>query len=193
MLDVVVRGGTIVDGSGDAARSGDVGIRDGRIVALGQVDEDARKTIDASGKIVAPGFIDIHTHYDAQVHWDPYCTISGWHGVTSVAIGNCGFGFAPAKPEMRERLFHMMTRTEQIPFESMVEGVGLDWDWETLPEWMATTIYGDNCFIVSPNNSFLASIKGSDFNFGSYCPRYYFKVRLARFSYSKRVKNCFGC
>ena len=104
---------------------------------MGRVDDTGgAEVIDADGLIVAPGFVDLHTHYDAQIHWDPYCTISGWHGVTSVAIGNCGFGFAPARPDVRERLLQMMTRTEQIPYESMVEGMGLDWEWETLPEWM---------------------------------------------------------
>jgi N-acyl-D-aspartate/D-glutamate deacylase len=80
---------------------------------------EAARELDATGLIVAPGFVDLHTHYDAQIHWDPYCTISGWHGVTSVVLGNCGFGFAPCKPQDRERSLMMMTRTEQIPYESM--------------------------------------------------------------------------
>lgn len=135
--DTVIKNGTIIDGTGLPRFHGDIAIRHGRIAKIGRIDaSQAREVIDASGLIVAPGFVDLHTHYDAQVHWDPYCTISGWHGVTSVAIGNCGFGFAPARPEVRERLLRMMTRTEQIPYESMVEGMGLDWDWETLPEWM---------------------------------------------------------
>ena len=135
--DTLIRNGTIVEGTGLPRFKGDVAIKNGRIAMIGRVDpKDAERVLDADGLIVAPGFVDLHTHYDAQIHWDPWCTISGWHGVTSVAIGNCGFGFAPAKPAMRERLFRMMTRTEQIPYESMVEGVGLDWEWETLPEWM---------------------------------------------------------
>jgi N-acyl-D-amino-acid deacylase len=135
--DTVIKNGTIVEGTGLPRFLGDIAIKNGHIAKIGKVDaEDADQVLDAEGLIVAPGFVDLHTHYDAQLHWDPYCTISGWHGVTSVAIGNCGFGFAPAKKELRERLLLMMTRTEQIPYESMVEGVGLDWDWETLPEWM---------------------------------------------------------
>ena len=136
-FDTVIKNGTIIDGTGLPRFSGDIGIRDGRIAKMGRVDAaDADNVIDADGLIVAPGFVDLHTHYDAQIHWDPYCTISGWHGVTSVAIGNCGFGFAPARAENRERLLQMMTRTEQIPYESMIEGMGLDWEWESLPEWM---------------------------------------------------------
>ena len=84
--------------------------------------------------IVAPGFVDLHTHYDAQIRWDPYCTISGWHGVTSVVLGNCGFGFAPVKPEFRERSMLTMTRTEAIPYESMK--AGMKWDWETIPQYL---------------------------------------------------------
>ena len=87
--------------------------------------------IDAEGLIVAPGFVDLHTHYDAQVFWDPYCSLSGWHGVTSVVIGNCGFGFAPVAPEMRERAMLSMTRTEAIPLDAM--RAGMPWDWVTLP------------------------------------------------------------
>ena len=83
---------------------------------------------------VAPGFVDLHTHYDAQVFWDPYCTLSGWHGVTSVAIGNCGFGFAPVQPELREHAMRSMTRVEAIPYESMRQG--LPWDWVTFPEFL---------------------------------------------------------
>lgn len=136
-FDTVIKNGTIIDGTGLPRFKGDIAIRGGKIAKIGRVNAaDATEVIDADGLIVAPGFVDLHTHYDAQIHWDPYCTISGWHGVTSVAIGNCGFGFAPARKESRERLLQMMTRTEQIPYETMVEGLGLDWDWESLPEWM---------------------------------------------------------
>lgn len=136
-FDIVIKNGTIIDGTGLPRFRGDVGIRNGQVAKIGRIkDTSGAQVIDADGLIVAPGFVDLHTHYDAQLHWDPYCTISGWHGVTSVAIGNCGFGFAPARPAVRERLLHMMTRTEQIPFESMVAGMGLDWDWESMPQWM---------------------------------------------------------
>jgi N-acyl-D-amino-acid deacylase len=135
--DTVIKNGTIIDGTGLPRILGDVAIRNGRVAKIGRIEaSEAKEVIDAEDLIVAPGFVDLHTHYDAQIHWDPYCTISGWHGVTSVAIGNCGFGFAPARPDTRERLLKMMTRTEQIPYETMVAGMGLDWDWESMPEWM---------------------------------------------------------
>jgi N-acyl-D-aspartate/D-glutamate deacylase len=134
-LDLQIRNGTIVDGARTPRFVGDVGIRDGRIVQLGgSAPGAARRVIDASGCIVAPGFVDLHTHYDAQIRWDPWCTISGWHGVTSVVLGNCGFGFAPVRPEFRERSMLTMTRTEAIPFESMK--LGMHWDWETIPEYL---------------------------------------------------------
>jgi N-acyl-D-amino-acid deacylase len=134
-LDVLIKDGIVVDGTGAQRYRADVGIRDGRIAALGRLRaSDARRVLDASGMIVAPGFIDLHTHYDAQLFWDPYLTLSGWHGVTSVVIGNCGFGFAPMRPELRERAMLTMTRVEAIPHESMRRG--LPWDWVTYPEFL---------------------------------------------------------
>jgi N-acyl-D-amino-acid deacylase len=114
---------------------GDIGIKGGRVARIGRLNsQDAAKVIDAYGKIVAPGFVDLHTHYDAQLFWDPYCSISSWHGVTSVVIGNCGFGFAPVKPELRERSMLTMTRNEAIPLASMK--AGMPWDWVTYPEFL---------------------------------------------------------
>ena len=136
--DIIVRGGTVVDGTRLPRYLADVGIRDGRVVKLGRIAATATagRVLDATGCIVEPGFVDLHTHYDAQIHWDPYCTISGWHGVTSVVLGNCGFAFVPVKPADRDRALMVMTRTEQIPYESMK--AGMPWKWETLPQWLDT-------------------------------------------------------
>jgi N-acyl-D-aspartate/D-glutamate deacylase len=134
-FDLQIRGGTIVDGTREPRFRGDLWVKDGCVAQIGgEATGDAERVIEAEGHIVAPGFVDLHTHYDAQIRWDPYCTISGWHGVTSVVLGNCGFGFAPVKPDFRERSMLTMTRTEAIPYESMKEG--LDWDWETIPEYL---------------------------------------------------------
>jgi N-acyl-D-aspartate/D-glutamate deacylase len=134
-LDVVLKDGLVVDGTGAQRYRADVGIRDGRIAKIGRLKaSDAARALDAGGAIVAPGFVDLHTHYDAQLFWDPYLSLSGWHGVTSVVIGNCGFGFAPMRPELRERAMLTMTRVEAIPYASMAEG--MPWDWVTYPEFL---------------------------------------------------------
>lgn len=133
--NLIIRGGTVVDGTGAERRVADVAITGGKVARIGDLSADsADRDIDATGLIVAPGFIDLHTHYDAQLFWDPYCTISGWHGVTSVVIGNCGFGFAPCRKEDRERSMLAMTRNEQIDMEAMRQG--MPWDWETFPEFL---------------------------------------------------------
>ena len=133
--DVVLKNGLIFDGTGSPRVRGDVGIRDGRIATVGRVRAaEGDRVIDASGLHIAPGVVDLHTHYDAQVFWDPYCTLSGWHGVTSVAIGNCGFGFAPVEPDQREYAMRSMTRVEAIPYESMK--LGMPWDWSSFPEYL---------------------------------------------------------
>ncbi|MEZ0151431.1 MAG: amidohydrolase family protein [Candidatus Reddybacter sp.] len=133
--DTIIQNGIIFDGTRIPRYKGDIGIKDGLIAKIGRLDaSDAKQVLDAEGKHVCPGFIDLHTHYDAQIFWDPYCTLSGWHGITSVVIGNCGFGFAPVKPELRERSMLSMTRVEAIPLESMKEG--MPWDWVTFPDYL---------------------------------------------------------
>ena len=134
--DLVIKGGMIIDGMQTPRYRGDVGIRDGKIVEIGSniPVAGASKVIDANGKIVAPGFVDLHTHYDSQLFWDPWCTMSGWHGVTSVVIGNCGFGFAPCKPEDRERTMLSLVRNEAVPLETMRQG--MPWDWVSFKEYL---------------------------------------------------------
>ena len=135
--DIIIRGGTIVDGTRTPRYLSDLAIKDGKIAKIGGLKRDqASKVLEASGLIVAPGFVDLHTHYDAQIQWDPYCTMSGWHGVTSLAMGNCGFGLAPCREKDRERAMLSLTRTEAIPIDAMKAGV--NWDWETFPQYLAT-------------------------------------------------------
>ena len=134
-FDLVIRGGTIVDGSGVPSYRGDLAVKDGRVAMIsGRISAGSAKVIDARDCIVAPGAIDLHTHYDAQLNWDPYATLSGWFGVTSLTIGQCGFGFAPTRPEDRELNMRMMNRIEAIPLESM--RLGMRWDWETFPQFL---------------------------------------------------------
>ena len=135
-LDLVIRGGTVVDGSGKARFTADVGIADGKIVEVGRIKSVAARTIDADGLIVSPGFIDGHTHMDAQVAWDPLGTCSCWHGVTSVIMSNCGFALAPCKPEDRDWYARCLSAVEDIPTAAMAAGI--DWTWETFPEYLAT-------------------------------------------------------
>ena len=161
-FDIHIKGGTIVDGTRVPRYRGDVWIKDGRIVQLGgRAKGNSARVIDANGLIVAPGFVDLHTHYDAQIRWDPWCTTSGWHGVTSVVLGNCGFGFAPVKPEFRERSMLTMTRNEAIPFETMKEG--MTWDWETIPEYLDSlerAPKGVNCLHYMPTASLMTYVMG---------------------------------
>ncbi len=134
-FDTIIKGGTVVDGTRVPRYKADVGIKDGKIAKIGRLQSsDAKQVLDASGLIVAPGAIDLHTHYDAPLHWDPYCTIGSWHGVTSVTIGNCGFGFAPVHPKDAERAMLSMSRNEAIPLGPMK--VSMPFDWETFPQWM---------------------------------------------------------
>ena len=134
-FDLVIRNGTVIDGTGAAAREGDVGVKDGRIAAIGQVAGRGAQEMDAKGRIVTPGFVDIHTHYDGQAVWDTHTAPSAWHGVTSAVMGNCGVGFAPCKPQDREKLVELMEGVEDIPGPVMHEG--LKWTWESFGEYFA--------------------------------------------------------
>jgi|SRR5882724_6391 len=151
-FDLIIRQGRIVDGTGVPSFIGDLAIKDGKVAQIeGLRTATARRVLDADGLIVAPGFIDLHTHYDAQIFWDPYCTISGWHGVTSVVLGNCGFGFAPVRPEERDRAMLAMTRNEAIDFTAMK--LGMPWDWVSYPEFLDSlerTPKGVNCASFAP-------------------------------------------
>lgn len=132
--DLVIRGGTLVDGSGGAPFEADVAVKDGLIAAVGRVAGAGAEEIDARGKLVTPGFVDIHTHYDGQATWDHHMQPSSWHGVTTVVMGNCGVGFAPCRPVDHDRLIRLMEGVEDIPFPVLTEG--LPWNWESFPDYL---------------------------------------------------------
>ncbi len=133
-FDLVIRGGNLVDGSGQPARQADIAITGETIVEVGNLTGRGRKEIDATGLLVTPGWVDIHTHYDAQVTWDPELTPSGWHGVTTIVMGNCGVGFAPVAPDQQDFLVQVMEGVEDIPGAALTEGI--QWDWETFPQYL---------------------------------------------------------
>ena len=160
--DLIVRNGTVVDGTGYARRVADVAVSGGVVQKIGGL-ENARgaREIDASGLIVAPGVVDVHTHFDAQLHWDPYCTGSSWHGTTTVVMGNCGFGYAPCHVEDRDRVMRMMVNSEQVPYAS--QKAGIHWDWVTFPEWMdhlRRVPKGLNMGMLLPLNPLLVYVMG---------------------------------
>ena len=134
--DLKITGGSIIDGTGKPRYLGDVGVSGGKVVALGAAPEEARETIDAHGRVVAPGFVDIHTHYDAQVLWDRMLTISPWHGVTTVVMGNCGFGVAPTRPHHRDLIVRTLEKVEGMSVAALEAGMGEDWGFETFPEYL---------------------------------------------------------
>src|SRR5262245_8871491 len=132
--DIVIKNGTVVDGSGRKPYHADVAVQGERIAAVGKITDAAKRTIDAEGHIVTPGFVDVHTHLDAQIFWDPIASSSCWHGVTSVVMGNCGVTFAPCKPHDREYLAHLMESVEDIPAATIM--AGMPWQWETYGEYL---------------------------------------------------------
>lgn len=160
--DTLIKGGTILDGLRTPRYVGDIAISDGKIARMGRVSEsEAHRVIDAKDLIVCPGFVDLHTHFDGQIFWDPWCTINGWHGVTSVAIGNCGFGFAPVRKDFRQRAMLTMERNEAVKAETMAEG--MPWDWETFPEYLDSvdrTPKGVNVMSYVPLNPLMMHVMG---------------------------------
>ena len=150
MLDLIVKDATIVDGTGGGKRQGNIGVRDGRIVGVGAVDDLAERTIDATGLVACPGFVDVHTHYDAQVFWDPLLSPSTLHGVTTVVGGNCGFTIAPMEEADGDYLIRMLAFVEGMPLEALRTGV--PWGrWRTFGEWISL-LEGQ----VGPNVAFMA-------------------------------------
>ena len=133
-FDMVVRGGTVIDGTGTPGRRQDLGIRDGKVAEIGTALGPGKRAIDADGLLVTPGFVDIHTHFDGQVTWDTCLSPSCWHGVTTAVFGNCGVGFAPVKPDRHEWLVGLMEGVEDIPGTALHEGI--TWQWESFPEYL---------------------------------------------------------
>jgi N-acyl-D-aspartate/D-glutamate deacylase len=134
--DLKITGGTIVDGTRAPRFTGDVGIKDGKVVALGSAPEDAARTIDATGRVVSPGFVDIHTHYDAQILWDQRVSCSPWHGVTTIVMGNCGFSVAPTRPTHRDLIMRTLENVEGMSVTALRAGLGAEWPFETFPEYL---------------------------------------------------------
>jgi N-acyl-D-aspartate/D-glutamate deacylase len=134
--DLKITGGTIIDGTGSPARGGDVAIKDGKIAAVGEAPGKAATTVEARGRVVAPGFVDIHTHYDAQILWDRMMTISPWHGVTTVVMGNCGFGVAPTRPKHRGLIMRTLEKVEGMSLDALEAGLGYEWPFETFEQYL---------------------------------------------------------
>ncbi len=162
-FDLLVKNGTVVDGTGSSAFAADVAVRDGKIVAIGKIDAEAETVIDAKDRVVSPGFIDPHTHYDAQIWWDPVLRTSSVHGVTTVMLGNCGVGLAPCSPKQREILLADLTNVEGIPIDLLQRGV--PWDWESFPQLLEAAEkrpYGVNLGFFAPLSPFRHLVMGED-------------------------------
>ncbi len=161
--DLLIKNGTVVDGTGAPQYRADVAVTNGKIAEIGKITDGAQHTVDASDLIVAPGFIDPHTHYDAQICWDPLITSSSWHGVTSLVMGNCGVGIAPCKPDVREVAAWDLVNVEAIPFEVLAKGI--KWEWETFPEYMdaaAKRGSGINLGFMAPLTPFRHYVMGEE-------------------------------
>lgn len=163
VYDLLIKNGKIVDGTGAPARHADIAVANGVIIEIGQLNDGARRVIDAADCVVAPGFIDPHTHYDAQICWDGAATPSPWHGVTSVVMGNCGVGIAPCRPETREIAMRDLVNVEAIPFEVLERGI--TWEWETFPEFMQAAAHRGsavNLAFLAPLTPFRHYVMGAD-------------------------------
>jgi N-acyl-D-amino-acid deacylase len=161
--DLIIKNGTIVDGTGAARYQANVAVANGKIAEIGKITDGAKKTIDASDLVVAPGFVDPHTHYDAQICWDPLITSSSWHGVTSLIMGNCGVGLAPCKPEVRDIAAWDLVNVEAIPFDVLAKGI--KWEWETFPQYMdaaAKRGSGINLGFLAPLTPFRHFVMGEE-------------------------------
>jgi N-acyl-D-aspartate/D-glutamate deacylase len=161
--DLIIRNGTVIDGTGAAGRRADVAIAGGRVAEIGKVSEGARRTVDASDLIVAPGFVDPHTHYDAQICWDPMVSCTSWHGVTTVVMGNCGVGIAPCRERVREIAAWDLVNVEAIPFDALSRGI--TWEWESFPEYLdaaARRGSGINLAFLAPLTPFRHFVMGEE-------------------------------
>jgi N-acyl-D-amino-acid deacylase len=163
MYDLIIKNGTLIDGTGAFRRRADVAVKDGKVAEIGRVSDGAAQTIDASDLIVSPGFVDPHTHYDAQICWDPLVSCSSWHGVTTVVMGNCGVGIAPCKPEAREVAAWDLVNVEAIPFEALSKG--LTWEWESFPDFLTAAERrgaGINLAFLAPLTPFRHYVLGDE-------------------------------
>ncbi|MGC2442837.1 N-acyl-D-amino-acid deacylase family protein [Candidatus Binatus sp.] len=161
--DLIVKNGTVIDGTGAFRRRADVAVKDGKVAEIGKVTDTAKETIDASDLIVSPGFVDPHTHYDAQICWDPLVSCTSWHGVTTVVMGNCGVGIAPCRPAAREVAAWDLVNVEAIPFEALSKGI--TWEWETFPEFIAAAERrgaGINLAFLAPLTPFRHYVLGDE-------------------------------